>query len=205
MSKGTVGILQAFFLASVAALIGGCDINAASPQVPNAASVSPESQPPGVRYQVDLARNRVWSLSPEGVILRDRRAPEKIVKLQLPHWQWASAPYARPPVFALGPRGEVLVTSNVLQTLWRIDPETLAVTEHPLALDADMDKDVGFSAIAYSSRHGAYYALSQTQGTIWKIDPLFRRAQNTPLAAPVVKTCGPAVRPPAAFHSLHDH
>ena len=164
----------------------------------------PRGQPPEARHQVDPARNRAWSLTRDGVFLHDLATPEKIVQVQLPDWQWAGTPYGCLPDLALGPKGEAVVTSDVLPTLWRIDAETLAVSVHPLALDADMDKDVGFSAIAYSSRHGAYYALSQTPGAIWKIDPLFRRAQKTPLAAPVVKACGPAVRPSATFLSLPD-
>ena len=188
MSNGKAATTQAFLLAALLASIGGCDSEAQ----------------PYARYQMDVVRNRAWSLSAGGLSFHDRSAPGKTVQVPLPGWHWAGPPYGCLPDLALGPKGEAVVTSDVLPTLWRIDAETLAVSVHPLALDADMDKDVGFSAITYSSRHGAYYALSQTPGAIWKIDPLFRRAQKTPLAAPVVKACGPAVRPSATFLSLPD-
>ena len=188
MSNGNAAKVRIFVLAALLVSVGACD----------------RRGEPYARYQVDPARNRAWSLSAEGLSLHDRSAPGKTVQVPLPGWHWAGPPYGCLPDLALGPKGEAVVTSDILPTLWRIDPETLAASVHPLALDADTDKDVGFSAIAYSSRHGAYYALSQPAGAIWKIDPLLRRAQKTPLAAPVVKTCGPAVRPPATFLSLPD-
>ena len=88
------------------------------------------------------------------------------MSLPLPGWLLVDAPYSCPPDLALGPKGEALITSNILPTLWRIDPESLAVTVHPLLLDADTDKDVGFSALAYSPQHGAFIAASYAHGSL---------------------------------------
>lgn len=109
--------------------------------------------------------------------------------VELPGWHWAGEPYACAPDIAVGPRGEVVVTSNVLPVLWKIDPQTLAVSVHPLQLDADSDKDVGFSGLVYSERNGAYFAVSGLHGTLWRIDPLLRRAQKIALAEPVRGAC----------------
>jgi hypothetical protein len=49
-------------------------------------------------------------------------------------------------------------------------------------LAADADKDDGFSAWAYSERHGAYLGVSELTGTQWRIDPLLRRAQKVALS-----------------------
>lgn len=76
----------------------------------------------------------------------------------------------------VGPAGEILVTSNVIATVWRIDPDTLAVTIHPLALDSDQDKDVGFAAVSYSPGQGTYVAYSETQRSVRKIDLSLSRA-----------------------------
>ena len=124
------------------------------------------------------------------------RASRQPITLPLPGWQWAGAPYGCLPVLALGPRGEVVVTSDVLPKLWRVDPETLAVTVHAPALDERADRDVGFSALSYSARHGAYFAVGSTPGSLWRIDPLLRRAQAAPLAAGAAPACrgtGPIV------------
>ena len=199
MRNGKVAATRTLVLAALIAAIGGCELSAAPVQLPPAAIQAPENLPPEERYRVDPARHRAWRLSREGVFFHDLATPEKIVAVQLPDWQWAGAPYGCLPDLALGPNGEAVITSDVLPTLWRINPETLAVSVHPLALDADTDKDVGFSGLAYSSEHGAYFAVSHGQGSLWRIDPLFRRAQKISLSGPVPEACGLAVRSRFSF------
>lgn len=128
------------------------------------------------------AAEQTWVLHLDGVYLQ--QAGKSRVAIKLPGWHWANEPYACPPAIANGPRGEALVTSNVLPVLWKIDPQSLAVTVHNLELDADSDKDVGFSGLMYSARDNAYFAVSELHGTLWRIDPLLRRAQKIALSAP---------------------
>jgi hypothetical protein len=133
------------------------------------------------------AAEQTWVLNADGVYLQQARKPR--VAVTLPEWQWAHQPYACPPAIAIGPRGEALVTSNVLPVLWKIDPQTLAVTVHRLELDADLDKDVGFSGLVYSAPDGAYFAVSELHGSLWRIDPMLRRAQKIALSDPVRGAC----------------
>jgi hypothetical protein len=133
---------------------------------------------------VDPARQRVWTLTQDGVFLHDA-ATGKEIEVTVPGWQWADTRYACLPDLALGPRGEVVITSNIVPTLWRIDPETLAVSMHPLVLDADTDKDMGFSVLVYSSERGAYFAVSDPHGSLWRIDPHFTSARKIPLPASI--------------------
>jgi hypothetical protein len=154
--------------AAVLVSLAGCE----HATVPQRTSVN-------IRYQVDPARERVWRLSRDGVFVLDLAAPAKLVHLE--GWLWAAPPYACPPDLALGPNGEAVVTSNVVPVLWRVDPHTLAVSVHPLALDADADKDVGFSALVYSPEQGAYFGVSHAHGSLWKIDAQLRRAQKIAL------------------------
>ena len=128
-----------------------------------------------------------WVLNADGLFLQPARKAR--IAVTLPEWQWAHQPFACAPAVAIGPRGEAVVTSNVLPVLWKIDPETLAVTVHKLQLDADTDKDVGFSGLVYSARDGAYFAVSELHGTLWRIDPLLRRAQKIALSEPVRGAC----------------
>ena len=137
------------------------------------------------------AAKRAWHLTPDGVLSQRGTAQENVVT-SLPGWLWAGRAHACPPVLAVGPRGEALVTSNVVPTLWRVDPDTLAVSMHALALDADTDKDVGFARLFYSPKHGAFFAVGSTQGSLWKIDPQLRSAQKIALAAPMANACGDA-------------
>ncbi len=204
MWNGNAVAVGGFLLATASVLFAGCDIGGTPRN--EAAYGSPQFELPNARYRVDPERGRVWLLAREGVFVYDFLRPER-VPVPLPGWMSVDAPYSCPADLALGPKGEALITSNTLPTLWRIDPESLAVTVHPLLLDADTDKDVGFSALAYSTQHGAFIAASYVHGSLWRIDPLLERAQKISLSAPVRDACGVAVRPrssPPALSRLAD-
>jgi len=151
-----------------AAALAGCE----SSVQPSAANM--------IGYQVDDERNRSVWLTRDGVQIHS--ASGKPVRLELPGWIYAGEPYC-PPAFALGPKGEVVITSNVVSTLWRIDPETLVVTTHPLALDSDHDKDVGFAAVIYAPEQRGYIAYSEIQRSAWKIDTSLKNASKVAVNA----------------------
>jgi hypothetical protein len=140
-----------------------------------------------LRYRGQPERARAWVLDADGLFLEQAGKPRRPVRLA--DWTWAGQPYACAPDIAIGPRGEIVVTSNVVPVLWKIDPDTLAVSVHRLELDADTDKDVGFSGLAYSERDGAYFAVSELHGTLWRIDPRLRRAQKIALSGSVRGAC----------------
>src|SRR5262249_30850700 len=91
---------------------------------------------------------------------------------------------------AVGPRGDVVVTSNVLPVVWRIDNASFQVTRHELVLDQNSGRDIGFAGLAYSPQQGAFVAVSGLDGSFWRIDPLLRRAQQVPLSSPIARACG---------------
>ena len=122
-----------------------------------------------------LAAGRTWSLGRDGVHAPGSAGIQLIV---LPGWHWASEGYTCPPTLAVGPAGEAVVTSNVIPTLWKVHPVTLRVTAHPLELDSDREKDIGFSALRYVPGENAWIAFSAAQGSTWRIDANFTRAQK---------------------------
>jgi streptogramin lyase len=140
------------------------------------------------RTRSDPARNRTWIVGARGVFLYSTSTGQ-LVEVTLPSWQWVDAPYGCPPDLAIGPDGAALVTSNIVPVLWRIDPKTLAVSMHELALDADREKDVGFSGLAYSAEHAAWFAVSGIHGSLWRIDPSLRQARKIARVAPVDDKC----------------
>lgn len=190
MWNGNAVAVRVLFLALSIVSIGGCD-NGAAPR--QAARAGQQLELPTGRYQIDAARNRVWFLTQEGVFVYDLSRPERIA-LPLPDWITVATSYGCLPDLALGPGGEAVITSNIVPTLWRIDPDTLAVSVHPLELDADTDKDVGFSGLAWSPQHGAFLAASYAHGSLWRIDRLFKGAQKISLSAPIPEACGLTVR-----------
>src|SRR4051812_22968078 len=161
MEKSVTAVSAALLLA-----LAACGQDA----VPPGAAASQRSTPDPFfqdRQQVDAARERIWRLGQDGVFMLERAVPAKLVRLQ--DWQWAAPPYGCLPDLALGPNGEAIVTSNVLPVLWRVDPRSLAVTLHTVALEADGGRDAGFSALAWSPEHRAYFAVSQADGALWRI------------------------------------
>lgn len=161
MRTGIAAILASLTFVSLA----GCE-RAAAPAVS-----------PVLRHQPDAARDQIWSLTRDGVSVQVRSRPGRTL-VELPGWIWVRAQWACPPDLALGPNGEAVITSNVVPTLWKINPETLAVTVHPLQLDTDIE--VGFSELVYSRDEGAFLAVSDTHGGRWKIDAQLATARKVP-------------------------
>ena len=203
MSTGITSISLTVVLVAGLVSIGGCDRDVALAPAMQAKIDAPHNPSPSVRYRMDPARNRMWVLTPDGVFVYDASKPKTIAEVALPSWQSVDAPYSCLPDLALGPRGEAVVTSNAVPTLWKIDPETLAVSIHDLALDADTNKDVGFSGLAYSVQHAAFFAVSDKHGSLWRIDPLLMTGQKIPLSTPIREACGITVRSDIAQRSRH--
>ena len=138
-----------------------------------------------LRHRAQVEHSRTWVVDEGGVFVEEAGKPRRAIDLA--GWHLAREPYACAPDIAIGPRAQIVVTSNAVPTLWEIDPETLAVSVHPLQLDADNDKDFGFSGLVYSERDGAYFAVSDLGGSLWRIDPQLGRAQK--IALPVRGAC----------------
>jgi len=138
----------------------------------------------------DASRNRVWVLESDALYLHQGAQKQRY---ELPGWIYASEPYACSPDVAVDAQGAAVVSSNVVPVLWRVEPAKGQVTRHELALDADSDKDVGFSGLAYVPEQGVFFAVSATYGSLWRIDTLLRRAQKIPVSTPLRDACGLAI------------
>jgi len=135
----------------------------------------------------DAARNRVWVIDSEAVYLHEGGQKKRF---ELPGWVQAREPYICAPDLAIDAQGAVVVTSNVMPVVWRIEPAKAQVTKHELTLDADTDKDVGFTGLTYAPDQGVFFGVSATYGSLWRIDPLLRRAQKIESSAPLNHACG---------------
>jgi len=138
----------------------------------------------------DASRNRVWVLERDALYLHQEAQKQRY---ELPGWIYASEPYACSPDVAIDAQGAAVVSSNVVPVLWRVEPAKGQVTRHELALDADSDKDVGFSGLAYVPEQGVFFAVSATYGSLWRIDTLLRRGQKIPVSTPLRDACGLAI------------
>ena len=142
-----------------------------------------------LRTAQDPARKRVWVLEVDAVYLEEGNRRQRF---ELPGWVHAKDIYACTPDLAVDAQGAVVVTSNVVPVVWRIEPATAQVTRHELALDADLDKEVGFTSITYARHQRAFYAFSATYGSVWRIDPQLSRAQKVRQLDAPARECLPA-------------
>jgi hypothetical protein len=172
MRNAIAAILASLSLVS----LPGCELNA------------PPTETQVLRYQADTARDRIWSLTRDGVTLQVRAKPGKTL-IELPDWAWAHAPWACPPDLAIGPKGEAVITSNVSTTLWRVDAETRAVTVHPIALSSDTHRDFGFSKLVYSREKGVFIAVSDTFASTWEIDAQLKTARKVSESSAMANPC----------------
>jgi len=153
--------------------------------------VEPQKKPVvKVKVQLDAERNRVWLLTRQGVAIYDAKTPDRILRVSIPGWKLGGGPNACLPDIAVGPKGVAVVSSDVAPVLWRIDPDTLAVTRHELRLDTDQSKDVGFTLLRYPAPQGWYLAVDGPQGTIWRIDGDLKNAYMVAHETRA-KDCGP--------------
>ena len=131
------------------------------------------------------AGQNFWWLARDGV-----GAPGLKTVVALPGWHRVGDRHACPPAIAVGPRGEAVVTSNALPTVWKVDPDTLAASLHELELDSDQDKDFGFSSLRYSPDDGGWLAFSAAHGSTWLIDSTLTRAKKIAQHPEWRMTCG---------------
>jgi hypothetical protein len=149
--------------------------------------------PPAVDLQVvrvDAARNRLWVLDPTGLTLYDNLNGRRLRHIVLPELFLAGAEHICPPDVAFDAAGTVFVSSDVLPVLWRVDPQRFEVTRIELSLDADADKDVGFTGLSFAG-DGIAIAAGATFASLWRIDLHAARASKVASYPGSSRACDP--------------
>ena len=158
--------------------------------------------PQSLRTHVDAASGKVWALHADRLEVHDPMQAGATKSIRLPGWTWAAEPYACPPDIALLVGGDVVVTSNVMPAIWRIDPATLAVTRHDVAVPDDRNRDVGFSRLFRSARSDTLFAAGALDNSLWLIDPSLERAQPIGLSPALPQGCVLSIRPGSTARAL---
>lgn len=176
-------ILSSISAAAIAATLAACDGSARREGVPQAKLEI---------VRVDAQRNRLWVLDPEALTLYDNLNGRRLRRLALPDPFLVGDQHACPPDIALDAAGTVFVSSNVLPVLWRIDPQRFEVTRIALSMDADTDKDFGFTGLSFAG-DDILIAAASTFASLWRID--IRKASATKIASypAATRACDPAV------------
>lgn len=141
--------------------------------------------------RTDLARNRLWVLEREALTLYNNTNGRRLRRMILPEWVLLGARYSCPPDLALDASGAAFVSSNVLPVLWRVDPQRFEITRIELALDADADKDVGFTGLSIAG-DGTLLAAGTTFGSLWHLDTSTASARKIASYPALASACDPA-------------
>ena len=120
--------------------------------------------------RTDDQRGRAWVLGRQTVSVHERLGGREVARVALPGWLFVDPDIACPPDLALDATGDAYISSNVVPVLWRINGKTFEVTRIELVLDADHDRDVGFSSLSVGA-DGRLLAASTVAGSLWGIDP----------------------------------
>jgi streptogramin lyase len=136
------------------------------------------NDPAVIAAKADVARGRVWILAQDGLYLH-QSASGAVRRFDLPNWRYVIR-FACPPDLAVAPDGSVLVSSNVMASLWRIDPALGQVSQVALHFEMRAGRDFGFSAMDVSES-GIVWAQDAADRSPWRID------LGTGFAAPVLE------------------
>lgn len=139
-----------------------------------------------LRSQTDAAHDRLWVLKADALYAYEASSRKLIRRVPLPGWTYVGDLYGVcPPDLLVSASGSALVTSNIVPTLWEVDSNKLTVRKRSLALDADRDKDVGFTALAFDGERRQLLANSAMHGSFWRIDLAASRAYRIAASAPL--------------------
>lgn len=141
-----------------------------------------------LRIRPDAERNLLWVLDHQGVAIHNNTSGRLVQRIALPDWVVAGRQFGCPPDLALDSSGAAIVSSNVLPVLWRIEPVRFEVSKLALALDADQDKDVGFSGLSFAP-DGTLVAVGSSLGSLWRIDLRAASAKKVTSFAPARGAC----------------
>jgi len=122
--------------------------------------------PAVITAKADGARGRVWILAQDGLYLYPSAGPMR--RFDLPNWQYIIR-FACPPDLAVAPDGSVLVTSNVIASLWRVDPALAAASQVTLRFERRAGEELGLSTIDVSES-GTVSARGAADRSRWRID-----------------------------------
>lgn len=184
MNNRTVSVCGWLVLLAVTAL-AGCsqERGVAQASAPGRAEKSVQD---ALRVKTDTARNRRWVLSVDDVRVYDISRKTLIRQIALPNWSVAKSVCM--PDIALDRSGSAYIVSNVQAKLWRIDTDSLEVSEHEIRLQGKERWDIGFGAVAFSAG-GDLYAMTSTANSAWKIDLARGRASAVEFYNPPAKPC----------------
>jgi hypothetical protein len=176
------------FIVPAMIMFAGCSEYQAPVAEPVAARE--ESTHQVLRVKEDLARGRRWDLGWGAVHVYDVASGRLIRSSPLPRASFSAARESCLPDMLLSRSGALIVSSNAEPALWRISPAHFEMERFDIAVDADQDKDFGFSGLAWGADEKIVHAASAVMGTLWRIDLESAAASKIALSSRIPGACG---------------
>jgi hypothetical protein len=123
----------------------------------------------------DALRDRTWALRADALYLYESRTGTRARRFTLPGWIYVTPRFACEPDLLVEATGTVIVSSNIVPNLWRVDPDASTTVELQLVLEPEAGRDLGFTALRFAT-HGALHAGGSTDRSRWQIDLLNLKA-----------------------------
>ena len=141
-----------------------------------------------LRVRTDVPRHRIWVLASDALYLYDARSSQLERRFPIDALAQHSSEHCLPDM-AVDRHGNAFVSSAIAPELFRIDATSLELSKREIRVDADEDKDFGFSAITVAGDGETLYAASAMTGALWKIDRVRNTAAKMNLSQPIWGAC----------------
>jgi hypothetical protein len=141
-----------------------------------------------LRMRIDARRERLWILDTDAVHVFDLAKNQRLARIALPNWFYASDGTNCLPDLQLDRQGAAVVSDTMQPKLWRIDAERFSVEERSLSLTPASAVDAGFSALAIGE-DGSIFAAMAAPGFLWRVDSRLARAEKVQLTQPLQGAC----------------
>jgi hypothetical protein len=136
-----------------------------------------------IRVRRDELHARIWVLRADALYLYpyDSQAPAR--RFTLPRWIYVISRSACEPDLLVEAGGTVIVSSNIMPSLWRVDPEASSAIELELEAQPQTTRELGFTALRWAGP-GALHARGSLDRSRWLIDLPNRSATKLEGAVP---------------------
>jgi hypothetical protein len=184
-----------WFVIALALTAAGCNEGVAQRVAPEAGPPVKESAPQRykpdarnvLRSKTDTARGRVWVLGLDGQVrVYDDRSKKPLRQIALPDWLVVRTQCMPDLIFDRA--GFVLVSSNVMPWIWRINADTFELKVHPIRMPGREGLDFGFATLALGAK-GNLYGLAPSAQSLWSVDLGNANARQVQSYDPPLEQC----------------
>ena len=128
-----------------------------------------------IRIRRDELRDRTWILRGDALYSYEYGPGGTSRRFALPGWIHVSARNACAPDVFIEAGGSVIVSSNIVPSLWRVDPTVANAVELSMEVSPATRKDFGFASLQ-TTENGELHGRGSIDRSLWLVDLANRSA-----------------------------